>query len=32
MYYLNDGVYGSFHSIVFDATHPGGKALLVMKF
>jgi len=28
MYYLNDGVYGSFNSIVFDHLHPTGTALL----
>ena len=31
MYYLNDGVHGSFNSIVFDDAHPIGKALLISQ-
>ncbi len=31
MYYLNDGVYGSFNTILWDHTHPQGRALLVTK-
>jgi len=31
MYYLNDGVYGSFNSIVFDGAHIAGKSLLITR-
>lgn len=31
MYYLNDGVYGSFNSVLWDHQHPQGTALLITK-
>jgi hypothetical protein len=29
MYYINDGVYGSFNGILYDHTHPVGRPLIV---
>lgn len=29
MYYINDGVYGSFNCILFDHAHPTGRPLFV---
>jgi len=31
MYYLNDGVYGSFNPVLWDHQHPQGSALLITK-
>jgi len=31
MYYLNDGLYGSFNSVIWDHIHPQGTALLITK-
>lgn len=31
MYYLNDGVYGSFNPVLWDKQHPQGTALLITK-